>query len=201
MRARVVTAPAAIVSYEEAVARLRLSGSADEKEDVEAMIAAATGNIDGPQGWLGRSIGPQTLEVDFDGFDDLANDLPFGPVIAIDAVSYLDAAGVRHDIAAAGYELLGDRLVPAIGSSWPASTYWATDGRAATRVRYRAGYVVDSAANPLVAAIPAPIKAAVLLMVGDLYANRDTTSGNTAAVAVPMSVTVETLLSPFRKWR
>ena len=68
------------------------------------------------------------------------------------------------------------------------------------RVRYTAGYVADPTANPLVAAIPAPIRAALLLMTADLYSNRETveTGVRAAAVAVPMSTTVETLLSPYR---
>jgi hypothetical protein len=57
------------------------------------MIAAATGDLDEPQGWLGRALGRQTLEVDFDGFDDLARNLPWPDIASITAMSYLDGLG------------------------------------------------------------------------------------------------------------
>jgi hypothetical protein len=59
--------------------------------------------------------------------------------------------------------------------------------------------VADPLADPLVAAVPAPIKAAVLLMVGDLYENRETVAEG-APAPVEMSMTVERLLSPYRVW-
>jgi hypothetical protein len=52
----------------------------------------------------------------------------------------------------------------------------------------RAGYEV----------LPKPIRAAVLLMVGDLYRFRETVSVGVSSTAVPMSTTVESLLSPYR---
>lgn len=45
--------------------------------------------------------------------------------------------------------------------------------------------------------MPAPIRAAILLMVGDLYRNRDTTAVGTIS-KIDMSTTVENLLAPFR---
>jgi uncharacterized phage protein (predicted DNA packaging) len=47
--------------------------------------------------------------------------------------------------------------------------------------------------------VPADVAAAVLLMVGDLYANRETVAAG-AVQAIPMSTTVGALLSAFRRW-
>ena len=51
----------------------------------------------------------------------------------------------------------------------------------------------------LLVALQAPILAAVKLMVGDLWRNRDTVAIGQVS-QIPMSTTVEALLSPFRVW-
>ena len=60
--------------------------------------------------------------------------------------------------------------------------------REAVRLRYTAGYE----------ALPAPIKAALLLMCGDLYENRETAVIGVSASKVPMAMAVENLLGPYR---
>ncbi len=202
MRIIVVEPPAAILTYQDAVARLKLDGDDDEQADVEAMIAAATAHIDGPDGWLGRALGPQTLEIRFDGFDEFARHgaifLPCPPTIDVISVTYVDPVGAAQTLAADAYELLGRELIPAFGQHWPVVRHQ----REAVRIRYRAGYAADPSADPLVARVPAPITAAILLMVGDLYSNRETTvdARASAAVEVPMSTTVTNLLAPYRMW-
>ena len=56
-------------------------------------------------------------------------------------------------------------------------------------------------ADPVVPNIPAPIRAAILLMVGDLWHVRATVATGAAMAMVPMSATVEHLLQPFRVYR
>ena len=65
------------------------------------------------------------------------------------------------------------------------------------RVTWRAGY--DGTAGH---ELPAPIKAAVLMMVADLFENRTTveTGVRAASVAIPSSTAVNMLLGPFRVW-
>lgn len=200
MRVFVVEPPASVVTWDDANRHLRLDGDISDKDYVESLIAAATGSIDGPQGWLGRALGPQTLEARFDRFDrcDAGIRLPYGPIIDIVSIQYVDGDGVIATIDAGAYEIAGDVVSPVFGGSWP-SAAWRSE---AVRVRYRAGYVADPTADPLVPALPAPIKAAILLMLGDLYTNRQTTAVGTATGigAIPMSLTVQSLLSPFRVW-
>jgi len=195
MRTFVVTPPAPIVTWAEADAHLKLSGDTTDQALILSYIAAATATIDGPTGWLGRAIGPQTLEARLDSFGCGSIVLPYPPHIDIVSVKYIDADGTEQTVAADKYELLGASLVPAYDETWP-------DPRAqreAVRVRYRAGFVADATADPLVAAVPAPITAAILLMVGDLYRFR-ATAGMGNMSAVPMSTTVENLLGPLRVW-
>ncbi|WP_404711490.1 head-tail connector protein [Sphingomonas sp. MMS24-J13] len=200
MRAVVITPPGPVVTYEQAVARLKLGGGDGERADVDGMIAAATGIIDGPDGYLGRAIGVQTIEARFDHFchqDQLRCGeiiLPFPPLIELVSVSYIDGSGAVQTVDPSAYEMLGQTLVPAFGTAWP-TPRWQ---RESVRVRYRAGYPATNA-DPPVSTVPPAIITAILLMVGDLYRFRETVmAGSAKTEAIPMSTKVETLLGPFR---
>lgn len=182
MRVVVVTPPGPIVSYEEAVLRLKLDDDDDERYDVEAMIASATAQLDGPDGWLGRCLGEQVLEAHYSAFDDpdrLA--LPCPPVIAVEAVSWLGGDRQRRQADAADYDVVGDVLYASGTPAW--SGMLVRDD--ALTVRYRAGY----------AQVPAPIRDAILLMVGNAHRNRDVD----APVALTTAVT--NLVTPYRLYR
>lgn len=180
MRVVVVTPPAPVVSYAEAVARLRLAGGTDEQADVEGMIAAATALIDGPDGWLGRAIGEQILEACFDRFPTCGTVmLPYPPVAGIVSVKYDDTDGNEQTVPSTDYRLAGARLVLRAGKAWPSVAAEVE----AIRVRYDAGYET----------VPANIKSAILLMAGDQYRHRDT--------APELSRAAESLLTPLRVFR
>lgn len=66
----------------------------------------------------------------------------------------------------------------------------ATASNGFTTVRYRAGYADG--------AVPAPIRHAILLMVGHLYENRMAVTAATNMGVMPMGV--DALLSPYRVW-
>lgn len=175
MRVFVVTPPDPVVSLEEAKVHLRVDGS-DEDALILGYIAAATGHIDGPDGWLGRAIGIQTLEMREDVFRDCMR-LQYGPIVDIQSVKYLDGAGVEATVAEADYEVRGWLIGSSFGKRWPS----VLSQPESVRIQYRAGYET----------LPPAIRAAILLMVGDLYEKRETT-------AVQMSTTVENLLASFR---
>ncbi|MES2494632.1 MAG: hypothetical protein V4618_00830 [Pseudomonadota bacterium] len=195
MRVIVISPPDPVVTWEAADAHLELSGDTDQQTKVLGMIAAATGHIDGPDGWLGRALGVQTLEARFDAWEvGQGLCLPCPPVISIESVTWRNAQRQWVTADPANYELI-DRSVDFDGASpWDGGHY----GRESIRVRYRAGYVEDPEADPLVAKLPAPIRAAILLMLGDLYMNRETVAVGVSAAKVPMSTTVEDLLGPYR---
>lgn len=189
MRVVVITPPDPVVSLDAAKAHLKVQHGADDAL-IEGLVAAATQHIDGPAGWLGRAIGVQTLEARLDPSDAFAGiQLPYPPAANIISVTYLDLQ--RQEIVAdpASYELVGDQ-VTAIGT---AAWQGGLAGAEALRVRFVAGY----------ATVPAPIRAAILLMVGDLYAFREsaTAASTPAASAVPISVTTQMLLQPYRVYR
>ena len=201
MRVVVVTPPAPVVTWEEAEQHLRLDGDVEQKPMVERLIAAATAHVDGPQGWLGRALGLQTLEMFLPAFGVTSICLPYPPAVDIVSIDYVDGAGETVAMEAADYELRGPMLRPAWPKSWP-SAQWRGGAGETVRIRYRAGYAVDPDADPIVSNVPEPIKAAILLMVGDLYRFRTSASDmNITATSIPMSTTVENLLQPFRVYR
>ncbi len=185
MRVVVVTAPEPVVSTEEAKAHLRVNHP-DEDALIEAMVAAATAHIDGPEGWLGRAIGRQTLEARFDAFEPFGQSLPCPPVISIVSVTYIDVNGVEQTLAPTAFDLFDCDITPAWASSWPS----VRSQREAVRVRYEAGYTT----------LPKPLRAAILLMVSDLWSNRGTVSTVTAS-EIPLSTSVASLLSPYRVYQ
>lgn len=180
----VVTPPEPDIDLELVKAHLRVDHD-DDDALIQALIDAACAHIDGPGGWLGRSIWTQTLELRQNVFcGPIA--LPYGPVQSVTSVKYVDTLGAEQTFDSADYSLLSAGSVDlAYGASWP-SLRGDAEG---VRIRYVAG--ADTT--------PAAIVPAIMLMVGDLYANRETVGEVTGAIQ--MSTTVANLLGPFRNWR
>lgn len=181
MHVTVIDPPAVLVSRSEAKKHLRVEHT-DDDTLIDGFIAGACGWIDGPGGWLGRSIGEQTLEARFERFTCDEVVLPYGPILSVTSIKYLDEDGAEQTLDDSVYQRLSDgRIRLMADESWP-DLY--TDEEA-VRVLYVAGY--DG--------IPAAIKAAVLLMVGFLYANREASADDALS-----SGAVKALLSPYRVW-
>lgn len=191
-RPRLVTAPAATpISLAEAKAHLRVDYD-DEDTLISALIDAATAHLDGWHGILGRCLIDQTWAESLSGFPRRVINLPF--VDASDVVvSYYPAEG--GDAMTIDADLL-DVVPLTIGdvvSLSPIADFPRTAHRP-DAVTVTATYGYGTAATD----VPAPIRAALLLMVGDLYANRETVSTG-QAVQIPMSTTVDALLAPYRR--
>ena len=180
MRVLVANPPAAIVSLATAKEHLRVVTN-DEDALITGYIAAAQSSIDGPRGWLGRSIVSQTLELRVRTFDRTAL-LPYGPVQSIASVKYDDLAGAEQTVAAETYELSEGALALRPGAAWPTPK----DATEAVRIRYVAGYE----------AVPQAVVQAVLLLVGQWYRNRSAINVGTIVSSLPNGV--EALLSPYR---
>ncbi|KQT08523.1 hypothetical protein ASG40_11635 [Methylobacterium sp. Leaf399] len=150
MTVTVITPPEPLLTVEEAKRACRYEDT-DRDGEFEAWIAAAQATIDGPAGWLGRSIGEQTLEVTASHFD-FGIRLPCPPILEVLSVKYDDPNGVERTLDPDAYRL--DRtgtLQCALNGSWPS----VRADCEAIRVQYRAGYE-----GP-----PAPLLQAVRVMV------------------------------------
>lgn len=191
-----VTPPAATpISVAEAKLHLRVDHDADDGL-IDALVQAAAGHIDGRDGWLGRCLMPQTWDLVLEKFPTGGIRIPLAPLLEIESVKYIDDAGVTQTVAPEGYRV-DDANVP--GWVVPVATGWPVAGDTinAVRVRFRAGYEgqeTDSPPGPN--GVPAPIKAALKLLVGHWYANREAVNVGNIVSDLPWAVSA--LLTPYR---
>lgn len=192
-----ITAPLALpVTLDEAKMHLRVDGDAEDAL-IEGLIAAATDDL---TNYTGRAWVPQQWDEYFSDFPLLFR-LSLAPVISIDGIFYRDSNGTEQPMDASIYsaQIIGD--YPTIhlidGKDWPESfTAWD-----AVRVRYTAGYFptegADSPTHPA-AGVPAAIKAAIKLRIGDLYQNREAVALVNGAKYEP-NPTIKALAFPYRR--
>ena len=177
MAISVVTPPTAYpVTLDEAKLHCRVDGTAEDTL-LAGLIAAATDYV---ERYTGRSIGTQTLALTLVGVADEML-LPRGPVQSVASIKYY--ATTQQTLAASVYELAEDSVLLASGQSWP-----DTDDRAdAVTITYAAGYTD----------VPAAIKQAILLLIGDWYGSRENTAlGSNQPAEMPHAVTA--LLANYR---
>ena len=144
--------------------------------------------------YTGQSFIERTYRADLpDFFDDMC--LPFGPVTAISSVKYYDTSSPNalQTWAASNYTLQRDRVRRNNGVSFPSVGVQYDN----VQITYTAGWLDQS--SPRAANIPDTVKQAILLMVGDLYENRE------ANILYPGQLlnnpTYTTLLSGYRMYR
>lgn len=177
----VITPSVMPVSLETLKAHLR--DPVGEDALIEAYAQAAWAWIDGPAGWLGRSLRTQTLELRGHAFA-CGERLPCGPATEIVSVNYVDPQGVERTLAPEGYVLAEERLCLAHGAWWPALRGDAEG----VRIRYKAG-----PDEP-----PPQAVQALLLLVGQWYATREAV--NVGNIVNEMPHAVEALLQPLRRF-
>lgn len=163
------------------------AGEAEFDTLLTSFIAAARGYL---QSVTGTRLVEQTVELQADSWSDLAH-LPIGPVTDIASIKYDDVDGIEQTLAAAVYELTGAGLERGIrlkvGQSWP------TDKRGvsgAIRVALTVGYET----------LPPELETALLLMVSDQFAFRESGVIGTVAAVVRSSMQVDGLIANHRIW-
>jgi len=181
-----VTAPTDLpVSIVEAKAWCRVDHD-DDDDLLEALIAAATGHLDGWSGCLGRAIMTQTWRQDFGGFSRVLR-LPMFPVSSVESVKYFDADNAEQTLQSANYTLMTDErgcfLEIDRDLSWP-STYCRRD---AVSVTYLAGE----------GSAPAAIATAIKMLVANWYMHRE--SVGSAEMAADLPLGVRRILSPLNR--
>lgn len=173
------------ISLTEAKSHLRVDHS-DEDTHIALLINAVTSYLDGYTGILGRCLVSQTWDLYLDEFPSGSIQIPLAPLISVSSVTYTDTSGAPQTVDSNNYTV--DSITPP-GWVVPDSTYsWPStlDAVNAVKVRFVSGY----------SEVPAAIKAAMLLMVADLYENREPV---VIGQAVNETRAVQTLLAPFRR--
>lgn len=200
MALKLVTPPTDYpVTLEEAKAHLVVEHD-DHDGLIEIYIAAASQNVDGPLGFLGRALVDQTWDYFLDAFpcrghrESHVIEIPLPPLIEVVEFKYQDANGDEQDVDPDSYVV--------DTASEPARIVLLRNGRRPTpreaanavRIRFRAGYV--TADSPPADNTPFPVKAGILLHVGDLYRNRETNVLGERVGMMPWAA--EQLLRPYR---
>lgn len=192
--------PAEAVTLDEQKAHMRVD-HADDDALIEALISAARQHVDGADGWLGRALVQQTWDMNMNGFPLLASEgrivLPLAPLISVDEITYRDPDGGTQALAPAAYQVVDGGSQRSFIALEPNQAWPGTDDRYdAVTVRFTAGYAPSGDSPPDYAAnVPFPIKAALMIMVADMYENREQRITGTIVAELP---TVERLLMPYR---
>lgn len=179
------------VTLAEVKARLSVEHS-DHDLMINDMIAEATSRLDA-QGILGAALITQTWRFDLAGFPGCDHiRLPFGPVQSV-VVTYYDDDNASQTYSSGSYYVLTDMLGPKLLlddlATWP-NTYTRPNAVSVTAV-------VGYGATP--ASIPAELRSAIFIMIGDLYRHRESVMVGVSVSTIPTSMAVHSLIEGRRK--
>lgn len=178
----------------EAKAHLRVD-LVDQNDDalITRLISAATRIA---ENYTGRPFISQTWEKAIDAFPDKggAIELEKPPVQSVVQLKYIDINGQEQALNPDALELDAQSetawLVPAYGYVWPVTL----DKINAVKVQFICGYGNADA-------VPDDIKAAMLLLIGHLYENREAVIVDARVQAFELPLGVQMLLEPYRLLR
>lgn len=158
-------------------------------EKLEAMLTAIVEQLDGKDGILGRALVTQEWELMLDTFPCASTiKVPLPPLQSVESITYVDTAGATQTLPTSVYavDIASEPGVVSLkyAQVWPATI----NQRNAVTIAFTCGYGAAEA-------VPGRLKAAIKLMVGDLFENREASILGVSRVDNP---TVDSLLFPFR---
>jgi uncharacterized phiE125 gp8 family phage protein len=188
MPTKVIAAPIyEPISAADVAEYIRVDDLAEDQLLLDGMITAARQYL---EQYLSRPIATQTLEEALTGWAD--------PIVldsslqSVTSIKYLDLNGVEQTLASNQY--LVDtysepaQITPAYNVEYP--ELYAVPNN--VKIRYVAGYT--SGGSPDLNPMPKPLRFAMMLIIGDLYANRE--AGGDKPYQI--NPTVESLLQFYR---
>lgn len=188
MPTKVITAPTyEPISAADVAEYIRVDDLAEDQLLLDGMITAARQYL---EQYLSRPIATQTLEEALTGWAD--------PIVldsslqSVTSIKYLDLNGIEQTLASNQY--LVDtysepaQITPAYNVEFP--ELYAVPNN--VKIRYVAGYT--SGGSPDLNPMPKPLRFAMMLIIGDLYANRE--AGGDKPYQI--NPTVESLLQFYR---
>lgn len=152
----------------------------DDSEDalISSLIAAARSYV---EEFTQRPLCSQTKILHADYFE---KEIPLSAnLLSVDVIRYRDTDGVQQVLPDTEYDVdiwgqIGS-VRPATGVSWPA----VLDQLNAVEIEFTAGYGYN-----MRAAVPEPIKAAMLLFIGHLFLNRESVTVGVSVNETPHGV-------------
>jgi uncharacterized phiE125 gp8 family phage protein len=149
-----------------AEAKIHLKIDSDTTDDllVTALITAAR---EACENYTGRALIEQSWEFAFDEFCDDEIELQNPPLSSVTSITYKDIDNVTKTLSTSVYDVdvysVPGKIFLKYGQMWPS----VLDVENSILVTYKAGY--GTAAS----SVPASIRAAMLLIIGHLYENRE----------------------------
>lgn len=179
-------------------AHLKLSGTSEDAL-LTTYRDAVEDSVGGPDGWLGRSLLTDSFYLYLDDWpegeypDGDRIYLPLSPLTAVTAITYRHSDGTTSSTwSSTNYRVVTGEEPGFAGlnytASWPTQTL---DDNLPIRVEFVAGYASA-------VAVPAPIKAGMLLLVEDLYSNRGAQEIGSVTTLIAPNPAVKRLLEPYR---
>jgi uncharacterized phiE125 gp8 family phage protein len=175
----IVTPPAAEpVSLAEIKLHLRIEPDVSAEDDLlNSLIKAARLHAERV---TGRALVTQTQKLTLDYFPEWGIELPNPPLQSVTSVVYWDLNETQQTLAAANYKVVTATtpgfVEPAYGEVWPSTL----EISGAVEITFVAGYGAA-------AAVPDDLKAAIKLLVGHWYRNRESVSA-TGGIELPQAV-------------
>lgn len=176
MSLRLITPPSVLpVSVAEAKLHWRVEHDADD--GLIAMLIKASAATCEQE--LNRALMAQDWELIVDAFPDGEIQLVKPRVLEVLQVQYVDVDGITQTLGADAWTLDPDLtpgyLLPALGTSWPATRAQAN----AVRVQFRSGYGADPTA------VPESLRVWILMHAGTAYRNREGVVTGAAVAELP----------------
>lgn len=161
----------------------------------DAMIMALQGAArEWCEDFSGLSLAVKTYEMALDVFPNDEIRLPSPPIVEVVSIKYLDTDFVEQILPNDQYTIDSYQrpgwVMPAYGTNWPATAPVAN----AVKITYRSGFAVPGD-DVEIDALPFVERAAMCLVMGHLYRNRETTVEK-ALTEIPYGA--EALLRPRR---
>lgn len=138
----------------------------------------------------GRIFHTDTRTLVLDGFGSASGaiELPWTPVQSVDSVEYVDLDGATQTLNSPPLRLdtrqLYPLLMPQWGTEWPAT------------IAEPESVTITATVGYADAELPGDVRAALLLIIGHLYANRESVVMGTISSELPMGVSM--LLDPYK---
>jgi uncharacterized phiE125 gp8 family phage protein len=174
------------ITVTEAKAHIRVTHT-DDDTYIGTLISVARQYIEER---TGRALINQTLQETWHDRFPTYFELARSPLTFISVIMYIDEDGVTQTLAIDQYKIAAYSdpmvIVPEYDITWP-STRRTTD---AVTVRYIAGY------GSTAASVPFPIRQAILMLVADMYVNRETII--TGTIVSQREFAVDALCGPYR---
>lgn len=171
------TVPASVqpVSLDLVETHLKIS-AASEAKLLDGILLAACQQV---AEMTGRVLSPETWTIADRSFSgDVL--LPKSPVTSLVSVKWYDGSDVLQTSSVGDFYLIADEdraiVKPKPGKAWPVSN-GRDDG---VQIEVVAGYAVG--------AVPQPLAAAILMLTGHLYSNREAVVTGTSATELPLGV-------------